>query len=542
MFLKARSRIIFPALFLMAVVAGYFLSRTADQPKNKPLETTATRLSPSSLPENKPLTRSHRETHRGSEKQISPPFAKPNELIARFKDDAAYRKFLASLESRGLQLLGKSDRFRAVRFGFGAEFNPDDIDHANIGYNYLVTLPTPPAAQAQAGAVGFGATALSWLGVTGDNAQWGKGVTVAVLDSGVNDHIALNGGNGTITQIALTELADGSEQLGHGTAVASIISGDHRLAPGVAPISDILSIRITDAAGASDSFTLAEGILQAVDSGADIINISMGSYGNSSLVEDAVRYALQNGAVIVASSGNEGLEAIAYPAAYEGVIAVGAVEANGEHLDFSNSGNNLDIAAPGYQVNAAWGDNLLTSFSGTSASAPFVSGAIAAAMSENPNMTAQQAADLVLNVSNDAGYPGDDPAYGNGILALDRVMEHGTPGVYDIAISSQVLVPAETTTSLPQVLVTVQNQGTETLINSPLQIVSPSGTQSVNISSLAPGQIQTFNVPVALPPNGDEVSIMSSVKSQEGDKDLKNNTRTDNFAEEQSSDQKQHPH
>ncbi len=354
---------------------------------------------------------------------------------------------------------------------------------------------------------------------------------MALLDSGVNDHIALNGGNGKVTAITLTELGVGGVQLGHGTAVASIISGDHPLTPGVAPASDLISIRITDAGGSSDSFTLAEGILRAADSGADIINISMGSYGDSSLVADAVKYAQDKGAVIVASSGNAGLAAIAYPAAYEGVIAVGAVEGTGEHLDFSNRGDGLDISAPGFQVNAAWGEESLTSFSGTSASAPFISGAIAAAMSEHPHMTARQAADLVLSVSNDAGYPGDDPAYGSGILALDRVMEHGTPGIYDVAIASQILIPADAATSLPQVLVTVQNQGTETVINSPVSIVSPSGTQTVNISSLTPGQIHTIRVPVALPPNGDSVAINSSVQSTEGDKDPSNNSRSDRFAQ-----------
>ncbi len=529
---RSLPQLVFPALFLIAVMAGYFLTRTADPPDEVPRVSPrpASQARPSTLPANPALTRRARRDS-PDPNHGAPPFAIANERIARFNDDASYRKFLAGLSGRGLRLLGKSDRLRAVRFGWGDGFDPSDLDDAGLGYNYLVTIPAPPDAGAQAGAVGFGRNALAWLGVGTDNSAWGKGVAVALLDSGVNDHIALNGGNGKVTAITLTELGVGGVQLGHGTAVASIISGDHPLTPGVAPASDLISIRITDAGGSSDSFTLAEGILRAADSGADIINISMGSYGDSSLVADAVKYAQDKGAVIVASSGNAGLAAIAYPAAYEGVIAVGAVEGTGEHLDFSNRGDGLDISAPGFQVNAAWGEELLTSFSGTSASAPFISGAIAAAMSEHPHMTARQAADLVLSVSNDAGYPGDDPAYGSGILALDRVMEHGTPGIYDVAIASQILIPADAATSLPQVLVTVQNQGTETVINSPVSIVSPSGTQTVNISSLTPGQIHTIRVPVALPPNGDSVAINSSVQSTEGDKDPSNNSRSDRFAQ-----------
>ena len=530
----SRSPLIFPLLFLLAVVAGYYLTRTAapndDQHQKRNEASTPTRHP--SLPENKPLTRTSQRSGKNTPEQAAPPFSLDNERIARFKNDADYQKFLAVLKGRGLKLLGKSDRLRAVRFSFGNEADLEDID-ADLSYNYLVTIPAPPNAQAQAGAVGFGRNALSWLGIEGDNSAWGKGITVAVLDSGVNDHIALNGGNGVITNIALTELAEGSEQLGHGTAVASIISGDHALTPGVAPASDILSIRVTDAEGNSDSFTLAQGILKAVDAGADVINISMGSYGNSGVMLEAVQYAQEQGVVIVASSGNEGLNSIAYPAAYEGVIAVGAVEAGGEHLDFSNSGESLDVVAPGYQVNAAWGDQQLTSFSGTSASAPFISGAIAAAMSENPHMTAQQATDLVLGVTNDAGYPGDDIAYGSGILAMDRVMENGTPGIYDAAITSQVLVPSTDPTSLPQVLVTVQNQGTETLINSPVSITSPTGTQILNISSLAPGQIQTFPVLVRLPPGDNPITVSSSVQTTEIDKNTSNNTQSTSFSEEQ---------
>lgn len=531
----SRPALIIPILLLLAVVAGYQLTKQAlprdQQPPEQKNPPPLTRVSP--LPENKPLIRSARRSGKGNFNPKTPPFALANERIARFNNEEDYRKFLASLKDRGLKLLGQSDRLRAVRFGFGSDFDLSELDDTDLSYNYLVTIPAPPSAQAQVGAEGFGRDALSWLGINGDNSSWGKGITVAVLDSGVNDHIALNGGNGKVTNIALTELTEGSEQLGHGTAVASIISGDHTLTPGIAPASDILSFRVTDAEGNSDSFTLAQGIFEAVDSGADIINISMGSYGNSSMVQEAVLYAQENGIVIVASAGNEGLDAIAYPAGYDGVIAVGAVEAQGEHLDFSNSGESLDITAPGFQVNAAWGDQQLTSFSGTSASAPFISGAIAAGMSENPNMTAQQVTDLVLNVSNDAGYPGEDTAYGNGILAMDRVMEHGTAGIYDAAVTSQILVPANDTSSIPQVLVTVQNQGTETLINSPISITSPTGTQKLNISSLAPGQIQTFPVPIILPPSGDPVSVSTSVQTLEEDKDPVNNNRSNSYSLEQ---------
>ncbi|BDS06206.1 hypothetical protein NT6N_12460 [Oceaniferula spumae] len=528
------SKVIFSSVFLgivlLAGVTGFFLTQADDTDghtsKKAPQAEKSSTLP--SLPANKPMQRSNRRDANTSGVDDVPPFALANERIIRFKDDDDYRKFLASLNARGLRLLGKSDRLRAVRVGFSSLTSLDDIEGGELAYNYLVTLPTPPGqGEAQAGAMGFGRDALSWLGINVDNSLWGKGVTVAVIDSGVNQHIAFNGG---VTNIELTTLADGSSQLSHGTAVASIISGDHPLTKGVAPASDILSIRVTDDSGSSDSFTLAEGIMQAADAGAQVINISMGTFANSSLVADAVLYAQERGAVIVASSGNEGYDAIAYPAAYPGVISVGAVESQGEHLDFSNSGNQLSITAPGYQVNAAWGEEQLTAFSGTSASAPFVSGAIAATMSANPQMTAQQAANLVIGLANDAGLPGNDSDFGGGILDVGRVMQSGTPGIYDAAVTGQVLVPASSPTSLPKVLVTVQNQGTEPLINSPVTITSPSGSQQLNISSLSPGQTQTFQIPIAIPANGDPVTVSTTVTSSAGDQDSSNNSRSNSFA------------
>ena len=448
------------------------------------------------------------------------------EALVRFTDKASYHAFLNSLSSGNLRLLGSSDKLLTARIGFSNLGQLSDIDGADISPNFPVFIPSPPDVSAQTGAVGFGGTALESIGIFEDNSQWGAGITVAVIDSGVNEHIALQDG---IQRLTLTELADGSTQLGHGTAVASIISGNHPLTPGVAPASEILSIRITDEQGSSNSFDLAEGIIAAVDGGAQVINISMGSEGNSSIVADAVKYAQNLGAVIVASSGNEGLNAPAYPAAYDGVISVGAIEANGEHLDFSNTGENLSISAPGYEVNAAWGENLLTAFTGTSASAPFVSGSIAAVMSENPGYTAQQAADLVLSLSNEAGYPGADSEYGIGTLDIGRVLENGSSGIYDIAVTGQIL--GTNSAGSTEVTIVIQNQGTETLFNSPVSVQTPNGTTDISINSLTPGQVYTTTLALSTAVSSQEFSIFSSAgTSPAEDLDTRNNTKQSNFS------------
>ena len=209
---------------------------------------------------------------------------------------------------------------------------------------------------------------------------------------------------------------------GHGTAVAALAAGESPNAPGVAPATDILSIRITDANTQSDIFTVARAILAAVDAGTQIINISLGGYDNSPVLSRAIDYATQRGVVIVASAGNDQAAELTWPAADARVVSVGAVDALGQQVTFSNSGPQLQLTAPGYGVLTAWLDGQRVYFDGTSASAPIVAGAMAAMMSVNPGMNAAQAWQALGQYASDGGAPGPDPDYGNGILNLGWAM------------------------------------------------------------------------------------------------------------------------
>ena len=114
-----------------------------------------------------------------------------------------------------------------------------------------------------------------------------------------------------------------------------------------------------------DSFTLAEGIVAAVDQGAKVLSLSLGSGGEGIVLRKAVDYALKKGAVIVASAGNDALSQVTYPAAYSDVIGVSAVDAAGKLADFSNIGEGVNLAAPGIGLHSAWLDDGEVSFSGT---------------------------------------------------------------------------------------------------------------------------------------------------------------------------------
>ena len=285
---------------------------------------------------------------------------------------------------------------------------------------------------------------------------------------------------------------------GHGTAVASLIIGRDTLTPGVAPGADILSVRIADDLGQSDTMLIARGIVAAVDAGAAIINISLGSSNDSPIVRNAIDYANKAGVAIVASAGNDGLGQLAFPAGNAGVIAVGAVDAVGTSMAFSNSGSTLAAAAPGYLVNAAWTGDQAVGFTGTSASAPIMVGAIAAAMSSGGATlrSAGDAMNLVLTHLNDVGAPGADAATGGGMIDMGRVMQAGTSGIYDAAVASNWVIPPSAEVPYPQLQVVIQNRGTEMLVNVGVQVTTPGGTVPLNVTTLMPNAVQTFTLPL----------------------------------------------
>ncbi len=426
--------------------------------------------------------------------------SKPDEIILRFPSEETYQAFFFALADSKIRLVDQLDRLRAMRLRYedwdelSSLLNGEHI----TAYDSLpaVPAPNPAGVGSQQGLVGFGDSVLTWLGIRSDNSTWGAGVRIAVIDSGVVPHPDLPG---LTRSIAITPFPkDLSKTYGHGTAVASLIAGNSALAPGVAPAAELVSIRVGDESGKADSFALAAGILAALDAKVQIMNISMGTTENNPLIEEAVLLARDQDVLIVAASGNSEQDEACYPAAYPSVISVGAVDARGVHLDFSNYGTYLSATAPGYAINAAWPGDRHAKISGTSASAPIVTGAIAATMSNGSGirMKASQAAELIMENSDEAGLPGPDSEFGVGIINMARVLNRNTPGIVDAAITDQRIV--KVTGSNGEIEVTVQNRGTSILVNTLVEITSPFGTRQFNATTIAPGAIQTFSMPVRL--------------------------------------------
>ncbi|MFF3939551.1 type VII secretion-associated serine protease mycosin [Streptomyces phaeofaciens] len=266
----------------------------------------------------------------------------------------------------------------------------------------------------------------------------GKGITVAVLDTGVEaDHPDLDGNVLTGKDMVGFGAKEGDRSWArHGTAMASIVAGHgHGYADGdgvmgIAPEAKILPVRVIledgDPQRAKARNTrgnaLAEGIRWATDHGADVINLSLGDDSASAHPEpaedEAVQYALKKGAVVVASAGNGGEKGdhISYPAAYPGVIAATAVDRYGTRASFSTRRWYATVSAPGVDVVIADPDHKYYQGWGTSAASAFVSGAVALIKAAHPGLTAAQIKKLLEDTARNAPEGGRDDSRGFGFI------------------------------------------------------------------------------------------------------------------------------
>lgn len=455
----------------------------------------------------------------------SDPEAIPGEWVLRFKDRGSMETFLKAPGRRNMVVVDVIPGLNAVRV---RGVSRDDLQalagggDAEFEYSpdYYVRLPKAPASvqprtEPSGGYRGFGLNAMSWLGVGGDRSKWGQGVKVAVLDSGVGQCQAID--ENRVSRLDLLENPSdpGGGGNEHATAVAAILAGSIPGYEGMAPAAQILSIRIVGADGIGDSFTLAKSIETAVAQGVRIINICVGSRGDSSLVRQAVDHAIANGIVVVASAGNDGVEGISYPARYEGVLAVTAVDADGKHLYFANEGPEIGLAAPGLDVWAPSSTSTALRFSGTSASVPFVSGALASILSLEPGLNAREAAALLIRYSDDLGVPGKDPEFGSGIIDLQRVLNRRVGGIYDAALADNYLiVPSGKDAGLPPyVIVSVQNRGTERLSGAELRVQAGTDSKNMVLPSIDVGETVGIHVPLPGDRNAQQagIKVVSSV-------------------------------
>lgn len=387
----------------------------------------------------------------------------PDEVIVKFKDGIHEQKKISVLKTHGAVDIQSSykDFFTVVKVPEGSVKAVISAleKHPAIKYaepNYILRaygVPNDPKYD------------LQWnFPMINVEKAWeestGEGVTVAVVDTGVNPNgndgfgdRLLDGFNAFLRIESHWE--DGNY---HGTHVAGTIGQETNNETGVAGIAydaEILPVKVISRLNFGTVASVANGIYWAVYNYADIINMSLGGPEDALTMEDAVNYAYNNGVTLIAASGNDSvyediwpyddddwLKPVSYPAVYENVIAVGAVGYKGERAYYSNGGPELDIVAPGGDKledidNDGFPDEisiLQETFSellgfrnfavgwdykylqGTSMAAPHVSGVAALIKSVHPDWGPDEIKEAITETARELGQTGWDEQYGHGLI------------------------------------------------------------------------------------------------------------------------------
>ena len=305
----------------------------------------------------------------------------------------------------------------------------------------------------------------------------GQGVLVAVLDSGIayeNFDRYQQAPDLSSTSIVpgydfVNNDSHANDDGGHGTHVAGTIAQSTDNGVGVAGVAfgaTLMPIKVLDSRGQGSFDALAQGIMYAADQGARVINLSLSSRESSQLLADAIAYAVGKGTLVVGAAGNSG-GVVEYPAAYDGVLAVGSVEFEQDRARYSNFGPQVDVVAPGGDTAAdrngdGYPDGILqqtfkgndaTNFAlyyleGTSMAAPHVSGLAAMLFALNPTATADQVRHAIESTALDLGPSGRDNDFGYGLVQAASAMA----AMGDTVPPPTTPIPPITSTPLPVVV------------------------------------------------------------------------------------------
>ena len=271
-------------------------------------------------------------------------------------------------------------------------------------------------------------------------------VVIAILDTGVDfNHPDLDDKLLSTGYDFVNDDTDPTDDNGHGTFVAGIAAAETNNGEGIAGVAwncTVLPIKVADSVGVVAIAAEIAGINYAVEQGADVINLSLGSPGSDPFEQAAVVYAYEHDIVVVAAAGNDG-GATHFPAAYDECLAVAATNENDERVTFlntatddepweSNFGPEIDVAAPGDWVFSlyptdltppgylpyAWGQ-------GTSASAPHIAGLAALIRSIKPELSAEDIMNVIRYTADDvnsSSYEGRDNFIGYGRISMERAL------------------------------------------------------------------------------------------------------------------------
>ena len=252
------------------------------------------------------------------------------------------------------------------------------------------------------------------------NGITGKGVKIAVIDSGIAPHSDLNIAGGVSTVDYTSSYKDDN---GHGTHVAGIIGAKRNGIgiAGVAPDAKIYAVKALDKDGYGNLQDIAEALDWAIANKMDIINMSFGTSTDSKILHDLVDKAYKSGILLVAAGGNNGNssgtgDTVEYPAKYSSVVAVSSLNSTKNRSSFSATGPEIEISAPGENIVSTYLNGNYAVGSGTSMAAPHVAGMLALLKQMHPNEKNSQLRSDMENAALDLGKKGKDNWFGYGMI------------------------------------------------------------------------------------------------------------------------------
>lgn len=351
------------------------------------------------------------------------------EVLVRFRKQASKESMEQCIRSVNASIISNIEELNAFVLSVPEGWIAESIFHleacSELRYaepNYLVqmtdVIPSDPGWGSQYGLTRIRAPQ-GWEMSTGSSS-----VTIAIVDTGIDlTHPDLAGKLAGGIDIVNGDSTPQDDN-GHGTHVAGIAAALSNNGAGVAGVSwgaRLMPIKVLNAAGNGTYAGVADGIIWAADHGAQIINLSLGGSNSSQVLQDAVDYAVSQGVIIVAASGNTGSNFVLYPAHYSNVIAVAATDSSNARASFSNYGPEVDLSAPGASIYSTvpGGYGYLN---GTSMATPYVSGLAAILFGIPGNGSAAAITQQMESSALDLGLSGWDEFYGYGLIQMDAAI------------------------------------------------------------------------------------------------------------------------
>ncbi len=255
---------------------------------------------------------------------------------------------------------------------------------------------------------------------------YGDDVNIAVIDSGCYKHEDISG-NLLEGYNYLENNTDTTDNLGHGTHVSGIIAAEMNSCGivGIANNAKIVPLKCFENYENTRISDVIPALYDAVDKyDCHIINMSWGVDANSAVLYEAVNYAYNKGAILIAAAGNSGTSVFNYPASYDCVIGVGSVAADKTVSYFSEHNSSVFAVAPGENILSLGIDGGYALSSGTSHSAPMVVSLAAILMSIDNNMTTEKFKECIINSAEDLGTAGYDNYYGYGLIDVGKAVRY----------------------------------------------------------------------------------------------------------------------